>query len=126
MIYEIDYTRHHPENGHHEIIAILTGLPIEEIHAVASDKQVWHSRMYVQAFKQLGFNVNPRFVKWDHTTPYPCMMRFKRIDIKESYWHALAYNNGKVYPGNGEWWLLESFTNANPHLRITSMLQVWI
>ena len=123
--YELDYLRSH-DNGHHEIIAILTGHEIEDIVAASSENQIWYPKMYIAAFRKLGFNCDDRFVKFNPDTDKPCMMRFKRNDIKESYWHAFAYYDHKVYLGAGEWYKFDLFIEANPHFRITSMLRVWI
>ncbi len=124
-LYELDYTRSHP-NGHVEIIAILTGLPDEEIVASAPVELSWYPRNYIETFRKLGFNVSPRFKKFDPKCKYPCMMRFSRTDIKENHWYAYAYYDEKVYTGSGVWCGFKEFYECNPDIKITSMLEVWI
>lgn len=123
--YELDYTRHY-DNGHYTNIAILTGLPIEEISAASPSASSWRGIQFIETFRKLGFNVNPRFIKFDRETPYPCLMRFKDLRDKERCWYAWVYYKTKVYTGMGCWHRLDSLLELNPHIKVTSMLQVWI
>lgn len=123
--YELDWTRYHPGNHHYTVIAILTGLPIEEIEAVSPVADCWGGQRFVEVFRKLGFNVNRRFKKFDPDTEYPCLMRHKRTDIKEPYWYLEVYYDGKVYGGNS-YYTLEDWMKQYPQCKITSMLQVWI
>lgn len=124
-IYELDNSRTY-ENGHHEIIAILTGHEIQDIIAVSPDKDYWYARDYISVFNKLGFNTGNRFIKFDPLADKPCMMRFKNTLTPGNHWHAIAFYNQKLYLGNNvEIWFL-SFIEANPEIVVTSMLQIWI
>lgn len=125
MKYELDWTRYYPDNGHYTIIAILTGLPLEDIKKASPSKRAWGGQTYVYVFKKLGFNSNNRFIKFNPETEYPCLMRFKRTDIKEPYWYGCVYYDNIVYMGNCRV-KFSDFLNNNTNIRITSMLQVWI
>ena len=125
MKYEIDWPRNDcVENYHHHTIAMLTGLPIEEIKAKAPDRGLWHTRDYIKTFRDLGFNCNDRFIKFDPNTPYPCIMRYTTPEDK-NHWYSEVYYDGLVYSWNN-CSDLTSFKILNPELKITSMLQVWI
>ncbi|QTE37480.1 hypothetical protein J3L18_31020 [Mucilaginibacter gossypii] len=124
-MYELDYGRWY-ENGHHRIIAILTGLTIQEIVSASPKKDMWNGQVYVKVFRKLGFNVNPKFKKFDPNTQYPCMMRCVRNDIKEPYWYSWVYYDGFVYEGNNCGWSFDEFLRFMPNFRVTSMLQVWV
>lgn len=123
--YELDWTRYYPDNHHFTVIAILTGLPVEEIAAVSPAADCWGGQRFVEVFRKLGFNVNPRFKKFDPDTEYPCLLRYKRTDIKEPYWYLEVYYNGEVYTGNAIW-PFDTWVKCKPKCKITSMLQVWI
>jgi len=123
--YELDWTRYYPDNHHYTVIAILTGLPLEEIKAVSPAADCWGGQKFVQVFRSLGFNVNPRFKKFDINTDHPCLMRYKLTDIKEPYWYLAVYYDGQVYDGNSMQ-TLDNWILCNPNCKITSMLQVWI
>lgn len=115
-----------PDKHHLTIIGLLTGLDLEEIQAVTSNRKIWYTRDYVHAFFKLGFNTNPRFVPFDPDTQYPCIMRCRQKP-DSGYWYGWVYYDGMVYDtGNcfytfDEW--IEYFGNQ---YRVTSMLQVWI
>lgn len=125
MKYELDWTRYYPENGHFTSIAILTGLPLEEIAAASPNNNCWGGQKFVEVFIKLGFNVNNRWNKFDENTEHPCLMRFKRTDIKELWWYQSVYYDGHVFGGNSIC-TLKYWRDHYPHLKITSMLQVWI
>lgn len=124
MKYELDWTRCY-KNGHHTSIAILTGLPLTEILAVSPDKDKWGGQRFVEVFRKLGFNVNPRWNKFDEETEYPCLIRFRRTDIKEPWWYQSVYYDHQVFEGNSIC-TFKDWQDYYPHLKITSMLQVWI
>ena len=125
MKYELDWTRYHPDNHHYTVIAILTGLPFDEIAAVSPQKDCWGGQSFVHVFRNLGFNVNPRFKKFDPQTEYPCLMRCKRTDIQEPYWYLFVYYNNLVDTGNCRM-TFDEWQQQYRNLRVTSMLQVWI
>lgn len=125
QLYELDYFRDE-ENGHHEIIAILTGLPIEDIVKVSPTRDAWYGKDFINIFRSLGFNVNPRYIKFNPKTEYPCMMRFRDKTDNKVCWYSYVYYNDKVYTGKGEWWRFDQWIKAYSNCRVTSMLQVWI
>lgn len=125
--YELDWTRCYPENQHFTKIAILTGLPIEEIEAAAPNRRDgWYARDYIQTFRKLGFNTSNRFIKFDPDTIYPCIMRFTDVGDKSGHWYAEVYYDHWVECGNEEWDFDHWLYYMNGSVRITSMLQVWI
>lgn len=123
--YELDWTRYYVENRHYTSIAILTGLPLEEIAAASPESHYWGGQRFVEVFRRLGFNVNPRWKKFDPETEYPCLIRFKAIDSKEPYWYQTVYYDGKIQDGNAEW-EFHQWKKYYSNYKITSMLQVWI
>jgi hypothetical protein len=126
MKYELDWTRYYSDNGFHTLIAILTGLPIEEIVAACPDRDRWHGRDFRETLNKLGFNTNVRFKKFDPETSYPCIMRFKlRGKSEQGTWYCFAYYDGEVQMGNSSCSLKE-WEQMYRRYRITSMLQVWI
>lgn len=126
MKYELDWTRYYPDNSHFTMIAILTGLPLEDIMAVSPVRNCWGGQRFVEVFRKLGFNVNPRFKKFDPETEHPCLMRFKRNDVNEPWWYCAVYYDGYVYQGNSFCRTFDHWLISNSHYRVTSMLQVWI
>ena len=50
MKYELDWERYYPNNGHFTSIAILTGLPIEEIAAASPSNHKWGGQRFVEVF----------------------------------------------------------------------------
>ena len=123
MKFEIDWPRVEAPNDHIWMIGCLTGLSDQEIIDVVSARESWNGQEYVRSFRNLGFNCNPRFVKFDPATKYPCIMR--STSEYKGYWNAWVYNNGMVY---GSWFrmTLDKWKENYPKLKITSMLQVWI
>lgn len=124
--YELDANAYHPENSHYTLIKILTGLEFDDIASACLVAGSWRGSVFINVFRTLGFNVNPRFKKFDKDTQYPCLMRFKRTDVNESWWYVYAYYDGKVYLGANVVYTLDEFLKQYPHIKITSMLQVWI
>ena len=126
MNYELDYTRLN-DNSHIQTIAILTGLSDEEIMAVTPKRNIWMTRDYIAAYKQLGFNCNPKFVPFDDETYYPCMMRYKLKSKPNGYWYSEVYYDKKIYFGGGEVSLFQQWKDEWAwNFNITSMLQVWL
>jgi len=125
MDIELDWNRYYPFNSHFTHIAILTGLDIEEIEKVSPKKDCWGGQSFVNVFRELGFNCNNRWVKFDPNTDLPCLIRFKSNVIKEPYWYLHVYYKNIVYMGNSRL-PFDQWIENNSNYRITSMLQVWI
>lgn len=106
-------------------IATLTGLGLEEILQVTAGATRYYGQWFVQTFRKLGFNTNPRWVKFDKNTEHPCMMRCK-IPHDKHHWAGFIYYDGHIYhPDYGKltW---AKWNECWPNYRVTSMLQVWI
>jgi hypothetical protein len=75
--YEIEFVNYGPDHHNQTAISSLTGLSFEEADQAVKDmkKKCWGGQTYVKVFQNLGFNTNPRFIKFDSATPYPCIMR---------------------------------------------------
>lgn len=123
MKYELDAGRWYEHSIHTEI-AILTGLPIEEITEAATAGDRWAPRDFVKTFAKLGFNTSERFIKFDPQTDKPCIIRMPDPKDK-SHWYGAVYYNGWVYTGKSQRYSLKVFLEGQG-LRATSMLQVWI
>jgi hypothetical protein len=136
--YEIELVRSETEHDYHvSMLATITGISKEEIYerlpATLTRAKSWRGRNFIEAARGLGFNVNPRFIKFDPATPWPCILRVQVPDAWDwkGCWWALVYNQGYVYNGAGgedDWHCcsLKNFLAANPGCRITSMLQIWM
>lgn len=114
------------EGFHHEsIIGTLTGLPFEDIRKVTEKfGNHWRGRSFIEAFQELGFSTNQRFIKFAQHDQYPCVMRTK-ISGDPSHWYAVPYYDQKVYMMDGAI-SLSAFRTRYPDYKITSMLQVWV
>lgn len=130
--YEIELVPMASEHDWHESqLATLTGLPKQEVSERLPEKYrkvgSWGGQGYVQCARALGYNCNLRFIKFDPTTPWPCIMRVQSPEIKNGWW-ALIYHQGQVYdvawPPHRQ--PLAAWQAAHPDCRITSMLQVWM
>lgn len=77
MKYEIQVVSHGVGCHNHSAICSLTGLSFEEVdHAIKRvNRRCWSGQTYIKVFESLGFNSNPRFIKFDPNTPYPCILR---------------------------------------------------
>lgn len=114
---------------HHEtIIGILTGYSLDEILAKCPrGRNIWFTRDYLDTFRALGFNVNPRFKDFDPETPWPCIMRCKCTMGKDTYWYGWVYYQGQVYSSHNEQLTFEEWiAEFGKRFRVTSMLQVWV
>lgn len=134
--YEIEVVSYGDGLYNQSVISSLTGLDFEESDKVV--KQVkrlsWSGQTYVQVFRKLGFNTNPRFIKYDPETPYPCIMRC--VNHKKGVWYLFMYHQGLVYDIHGNSFHLNDpneVSNRNGSyilkwygMKVTSMLQVWI
>jgi len=132
--YEIELVCSETDSDYHlALLATITGLEKQEIFgklpAELTRAKSWRGRSFIEAACAVGFNVNPRFIKFDPATPWPCIMRVHVPDAWgwKGCWWALVYNQGIVYdvstgnPHSLEWW-----QRHYPGCRITSMLQIWI
>lgn len=124
MKYEIDLIIH--ETYIDSEIAMLTGLELEDIQPLTSKLTSIRGKTYIEIFRKLGYSCNPRFIKFDKNSEYPCLMRTRKLKDKK-YWYGFIYYDGKVYDHNYAEVLTWAKWNANyPNYRVTSMLQVWI
>lgn len=118
-----------PEHAIVSEICTLTGLPIEDVLPIAMPITRWNGKAYIETFRKLGFNCNPRFVKFDRDTHYPCLMRTRKLKVK-NYWFGFVYYDGRVYvqcaPFGWEVFEWADWNACFPNYKITSMLQVWI
>lgn len=134
--YEIEVVCYGPDLHNQSVISSLTGLDFDEAdQAVKSiSRKSWSGQTYVKVFQNLGFNTNPRFVKFDPITPYPCVMRCR--NHKKGYWYLFLYHDGIVYDIHGNSFRLDdpynvtirkgSYILKNYGMKVTSMLQVWV
>lgn len=127
MKYELDYHRYHP-NDSYLWIAILTGLPFNEIIPAClktGKRDHWNGKRFIETFRLLGFNVNPRFIKFDPETEYPVIMRCQP-KYKSSFWYGWIYYDGYIYESNKKYKFESWIEQFGERYRATSMLQVWI
>ena len=134
--YEIEVVCYGPDLHNQSVISSLTGLDFEEANqAVQSiSRNSWSGQTYVKVFQNLGFNTNPRFIKFDPKTPYPCIMRCR--NHKKGYWYLFLYHDGIVYDLHANSFRLDDHYNVasrkgsyflkNYGMKVTSMLQVWV
>jgi len=134
--YEIEVDSYGPNLYNQSVISSLTGLDFDEVdQAVQSiSRNSWSGQNYVKLFQNLGFNTNPRFIKFDPKTPYPCIMRC--CNHKKGYWYLFLYHDGVVCDLHGNSFRLddpyevikrnESYFLKNYGMKVTSMLQVWL
>jgi hypothetical protein len=125
--YEIEYVC---KPGYHwqSEIAMLTGYPVEDVIEVIPERHIWYAKNFINTFKLLGFNHDPRFVKFNPATDKPCLMRFVKAGTKENRWYSAVYYDGHVYAVGYGKMTFERFVKVHitPHYRVTSMLRVWI
>jgi len=124
--YEIDLVDFGDDHFIASLIGMLTGHELAEIIAArgGSTNARWKAKEIRETIANLGFNCS-RFKKFDKNTEYPCIMRSHDRTKKESGWYAAVYYDGIVYlPFAGLGW--NHYNHDYPHLRVTTMLQVWI
>lgn len=150
--YEVEHVQAtEPEKECAALIAMLTGLPLEEVWAKLPARLQkhcgWYSRDFSDTFRRLGYDCSPRFIKFDPDTKYPCLLRFgptarglvwrrawKRRETgdptaqlterEKHWWNVWVYYDGLVYePRYSGPWL---FHTMDKGVRPTSMMQVWI
>lgn len=136
MKYEIEVVSYGPDLYNQSVISSLTGLDFDEADpAVKSiSRKSWNGQTYIKIFQNLGFNTNPRFVKFDPATPYPCIMRCRNHG--KGYWLLFLYQNDIVYDLHGNSFRPDdpynvvkrngSYFLKNYGMKVTSMLQVWV
>ncbi|MCY4781434.1 hypothetical protein ORI89_17375 [Sphingobacterium sp. UT-1RO-CII-1] len=136
MIYELEVVYYGPDLYNQSVISSLTGLNFDEADQAVKSvrRKSWSGQAYVKLFQNLGFNTNPRFVKFEPNTPYPCIMRCR--NDKKGYWYLFLYHDGVIYDMHGNSFRLDDpfnivFCNGSYFLKlygmkVTSMLQVWI
>ncbi|CDS94493.1 hypothetical protein BN1088_1431980 [Sphingobacterium sp. PM2-P1-29] len=136
MKYEIEVVNYGPDYHNQTAISSLTGLFFEEADQAVKDvnRKCWGGQTYVKVFQNLGFNTNPRFIKFDPATPYPCIMRCS--NHVKGYWYLFIYHDGIVYDLYGNSFRLDDKTYVSKRngsyflkrysMKVTSMLQVWI
>lgn len=107
-------------------IAMLTGLNLDEILNVTKDIKIWKGSKFIEVFRNLGYNCNNRFTKFDKDTQYPCLMRSHNRYKKENYWYGFVYYDDHVYDINLGKLTWAEWNDRYPQLRVTTMLQVWI
>jgi len=134
--YEIEVVFYGGGLHNQSVITSLTGLDFEESDKAvkAVKRQHWSGQTYVQVLRKLGFNTNPRFVKFDPETPYPCIMRC--TNHKKGVWYLFLYHQGMVYDIYGNSFHLKDSNEVSKlngcfflkwyGMKVTSMLQVWI
>lgn len=107
-------------------IGTLTGLPFDEIKPHTSKITRWTGQSFVKVFRQLGFNTNTRWIKFERDSKYPCMMRCRKPGVKNN-WYGFVYYDGYIYiPGEKTGMSWNLWNRLYPNYKVTSMLQVWI
>lgn len=135
MKYEVDIVCYGPDLYNQSVISSLTGLDFDESDKAVKEikRKCWDGQTYVKLFQNLGFKTNPRFVKFDPNTLYPCIMRCR--NDKKGYWYLFLYHDSIVYDLHGNSFRLDdpynvAIRNSSYFLKlygmkVTSMLQVW-
>lgn len=99
--YEFEIVNFGDGYWHESTLATMTGLTFDEVHAAvkAIGRDRWGGQLYIKTFQSLGFNTNPRFVKFDKDTAYPCILRC--CNHQKSGWYVFFYYAGIVYDIHG-------------------------
>jgi len=115
-----------PDFWKHSLFHIITGLEYDELDLVIC-KNKNSGQGWIEMFRELGFNVTPRWKKFDMGTEVPSVIRCKSINDK-SHWYPYIYYDNEIYSAlyGGYWASIDSFLEDNKELKITSMIQVWI
>lgn len=125
--YEIEPIVQYGYYWFHAQVKVLTGLEYDEIDRVFKTNE-FTGQGVIQLFRDLGYNVTPRWKKFDPNTEYPAMIRCRSLTDK-SHWFPFVYYDGKVYAPNqsdGIYNSIDEFLDNCRDLKITSMIQVWI
>lgn len=136
MKYEFEIVNYGRPYFHESTLSTLTGLGFDEVHSIVKSigKKRWGGQLYVKTLQNLGFNTNPRFVKFNPDTPYPCLLRCRNRE--KGVWFLFYYCNGMVYDFCGHSFLLtnkfqvavikRSYFLKHSQMKVTSMLEVWV
>ncbi len=134
--YEIEIVDYGQGYMHQSILSSLTGLEFDEVDKVVRSirRKRWGGQTFIKAFQALGFNTNPRFVKFDPETPYPCILRCSGQN--KGYWYVFYYNDGIIYDGHMHSFALGDASKVRKYnnsyflkrygMKVTSMLEVGI
>ncbi len=136
MKYEFEVINYGRPYFHESTLSTLTGLEFDDVHPIVRSigKKKWGGQLYIKALQNLGFNTNPRFVKFNSDTSYPCILRCRNHE--KGIWYLFYYCNGIIYDGWGNSFELTNIDNVacikgsyflkQQQMKITSMLEVWI
>lgn len=131
-MYEIEeFSDFRKEYFFHSLFKTITGLPYEDIDPVLkqylSKSGTLTGQRIIKVCRELGFNTNTRFIRFDKKTTYPAFLRLQ-IFNKSGSWAIAVYYNDRVYLPycGGAYDSLHQFLEENRTLKPTSMLQVWI
>lgn len=133
MTYEIEHIFLGRNRSMTNLYCTLTGLEPEEVEPLI--KQRMGGQMFISIFRELGYNTNDRFIKFDRNTPYPIVLRC--CNHEKGVWFPFVYHQGIIFDVcynrfiniddknqvrcmNGKYFLIDY------GMRVTSMLQVWI
>lgn len=134
--YEFIVMNYGEANFHESTLSTLTGLDFDEVHHMVKSigKKRWGGQLYIKVLQNLGFNTNPRFVKFNSDTSYPCILRCRNHE--KGIWYLFYYCNGTIYDWRGNSFRLNDKTQVASingsyffkqyKMKITSMLEVWI
>ncbi|WP_392471354.1 hypothetical protein ACF3OC_08285 [Sphingobacterium cellulitidis] len=136
MKYEFEIVNYGRPYFHESTLSTLTGLEFDDVHSFVKSigKKKWGGQLYINALQNLGFNTNPRFVKFNPDTNHPCILRCRNHE--KGIWYLFYYCNGIVYDVWDNSFELTDFTNVayikgsyflkNYQMKVTSMLEVWV
>lgn len=134
--YEFEIINYGQIYFHESTLSTLTGLDFDEVHPLVKSigKERWGGQLYIKALQNLGFNTNPRFVKFNPDTSYPCIIRCRNHE--KGIWYLFYFCNGIVYDWLGNSFLLTDKSHVAKirgshflkqyQMKVTSMLEVWI
>ncbi len=136
MKYEFEIVNYGRPYFHESTLSTLTGLEFDEVHTFvkSTGKKRWGGQLYIKALQNLGFNTNPRFVKFNADSNYPCILRCRNKE--KGVWYLFYYCNGTVYDCWGNSFELtdkshvatirRSYFLKKYQMKVTSILEVWI
>lgn len=136
MKYEFKIVNYGRPYFHESTLSTLTGLEFDDVHSFVKSigKNKWGGQLYIKALQNLGFNTNPRFIKFNPETSYPCILRCRNHE--NGIWYLFYFCNGIIYDCWGTSFLLTdksqvatikgSYFLKQYQMKVTSMLEVWI